>query len=962
MPNKKRIFVFFIILLVLSFLVGALPALVSEGIFHLNSTLVIILALLSPILSPFIELIYSNIANIVKKANYNRKRIVSILEENYRNFIQHLIIPSARGNTVNELLPLHSIERRIMSVEDLEKYVERGEKNVDSFPFTQIVEELKGSPPRSLSSSPLKYIITGILRKRKKIKNEGKRLLKYIITGIPGVGKTSCSFQLALKQLEAFNNKESNYLPLWFDIGERTGRKQLGNGLKSLRDILKDCSTQVSKEEQLKTYLAFLEGKSVDNVELRLSDDDFEIFWILDGWNENPINDMITWLSNRDTITIFSRMGGEPLGSSSISFDKYTLRPFTVQDSISFLTQFNHIPEKCARIIASSLDEHYGEEFLIPFFLNIIVYNLSMQGINDTVQTINYFNIEQTTKFSFLKDFFYSILERDFSSINAQRKLNDRLKRQILSWFSQILYFIVKKNSNAPSRMIFREEDLQDAIDNVRPPEIVRTDPLEVLTDLLFIEKVQDNRGERTISYSLVHELYLDFFLAYAISSFWEKKENEPKFDNDGRMYLQWMDNESFDEVWFLIADKWKDSKENNFEKFIIKCLEFRRDKKDNQDLTLQHILDYIRNRVLSYSFLHPNKRSISSHHNICLSLRLFPGGIKELDLSETKVTDISALVHCTNLQYLDLSGTKVTDISALVHCTNLQYLDLSGTDVQDISPLSHCPNLQKIYLSGTDVQDIRPLSSCPNLQVLYLLGTDVQDIRPLSSCPNLQVLYLLGTHVQDIRPLSHCPNLEELDLRGTHVQDIRPLSSCPNLQRLRLSGTKVTDISVLKNCPNLQELDLSDTDVQDISPLSSCLNLQELYLLATHVQDINPLSHCPKLQVLDLRGTHVQDINPLSHCPKLQVLDLHGTKVTDISVLKNCPNLQELDLSGTKVTDLNPLSSCLNLQELDLSGTKVTDLNPLSSCLNLQALYLSDTDVTDLNPLSSCLNLQALI
>ena len=47
--------------------------------------------------------------------------------------------------------------------------------------------------------------------------------------------------------------------------------------------------------------------------------------------------------------------------------------------------------------------------------------------------------------------------------------------------------------------------------------------------------------------------------------------------------------------------------------------------------------------------------------------------GATALSLSNTKVTDISALANCTALRSLSLYGAKVTDISALANCTALE-------------------------------------------------------------------------------------------------------------------------------------------------------------------------------------------------------------------------------------------------------------------------------------------------
>jgi hypothetical protein len=67
------------------------------------------------------------------------------------------------------------------------------------------------------------------------------------------------------------------------------------------------------------------------------------------------------------------------------------------------------------------------------------------------------------------------------------------------------------------------------------------------------------------------------------------------------------------------------------------------------------------------------------------------------LDLSGTSVRDIRPLDRLRSLEYLNLSKTKVDDISALSDLTSLKALDLSGTSVRDIRPVGQLPNLREL-------------------------------------------------------------------------------------------------------------------------------------------------------------------------------------------------------------------------------------------------------------------------
>ena len=60
----------------------------------------------------------------------------------------------------------------------------------------------------------------------------------------------------------------------------------------------------------------------------------------------------------------------------------------------------------------------------------------------------------------------------------------------------------------------------------------------------------------------------------------------------------------------------------------------------------------------------------------------------KGLDLSHTKVTDLTPLKKLTKLESLDLSNTKVTDLTPLKGLTKLRQLRLVRSQVTDLTPL----------------------------------------------------------------------------------------------------------------------------------------------------------------------------------------------------------------------------------------------------------------------------------
>ena len=99
---------------------------------------------------------------------------------------------------------------------------------------------------------------------------------------------------------------------------------------------------------------------------------------------------------------------------------------------------------------------------------------------------------------------------------------------------------------------------------------------------------------------------------------------------------------------------------------------------------------------------------------------RVEPGN-RDLDLTESQVSDLRPLADLTTLERLRLGGTQISDISPLAKLTALEWLDLAYTRVSDISILAHLPALGRIDLRGTKVsidaiQELR--TSRPNLHI----------------------------------------------------------------------------------------------------------------------------------------------------------------------------------------------------------------------------------------------------
>ena len=103
-------------------------------------------------------------------------------------------------------------------------------------------------------------------------------------------------------------------------------------------------------------------------------------------------------------------------------------------------------------------------------------------------------------------------------------------------------------------------------------------------------------------------------------------------------------------------------------------------------------------------------------------------------------ITDVPVIVRILSrlpyLTSLGLSNSNIEDVSALIpvlsDLTGLRDLNLGNTGMTDLSPLTELTNLTGLYLSGNNISDISPLAGLTNLTSLHLWNNNISDISPL--------------------------------------------------------------------------------------------------------------------------------------------------------------------------------------------------------------------------------------
>ncbi len=318
------------------------------------------------------------------------------------------------------------------------------------------------------------------------------------------------------------------------------------------------------------------------------------------------------------------------------------------------------------------------------------------------------------------------------------------------------------------------------------------------------------------------------------------------------------------------------------------------------------------------------------------------------------KYSDIKSITE------LDLSGSKISDISALENLPKLTSLNLAGIDISDISVLAKLTNLTSLCLIGNQISNINALKNLTNLTELDLRGNQIRDVSALEKLTNLTELYLDNNQISDISMLENLIYLTDLRLRNNSISNISALSNLTNLTNLDLGENRISSISAIEHLTFLKELSLRDNQISDISALKNLIDLETLYLYNNQIEDISALKSLTNLTSLSIHNNQISDIDALENLTNLTFLYIHHNQITDISALGKLTNLKKLELNNNQIRDINALMYLTNLKELVLKNNHISDISALKNLKKLEKLELNGNPITDYSPIEG-LNIEDL-
>ncbi|EFM65350.1 leucine Rich Repeat protein [Peptostreptococcus stomatis DSM 17678] len=213
------------------------------------------------------------------------------------------------------------------------------------------------------------------------------------------------------------------------------------------------------------------------------------------------------------------------------------------------------------------------------------------------------------------------------------------------------------------------------------------------------------------------------------------------------------------------------------------------------------------------------------------------------LDISGNKnISDLSPLFNSNKLVRLLANGNKITSLEGLRNMIDLKELHVSENKISDLSPLEKLLNLDDLDIGNNpDIESIEVLKNLTNISELKMNN---------------------AKKVKDFTPISSLKNLDELNITRCGLTDISFLEGLNNITEMNLQQNEITDINPLVNMGNLREIKLGYNKIFDASPVSKLRSKFKVAIeMGSQESEVDANNHLIKNPILDQSGNKL-DIN----------------------------------------------------------------------------------------------------
>ena len=333
-----------------------------------------------------------------------------------------------------------------------------------------------------------------------------------------------------------------------------------------------------------------------------------------------------------------------------------------------------------------------------------------------------------------------------------------------------------------------------------------------------------------------------------------------------------------------------------------------------------------------------------------------------EVNNYQIEVSGISSLKRLKKLSTLHIVGAYF-DSSELGELTQVRWLDISQNKISDISALENLDNLEQLYIDVTEVMDISALCELNKLEVLDITETNIRKLPenfPLENLKNLELKEEIFDKIEDKEKLYNISDLTLDKLRRTErtgellqaMDNLRCLSinngawgeeysfeflrNMDQIRKLSLGqsvgseGYTRGETGVFASMKNLKGIEWKgvggdDQTVEEIlEEIGKAKQLNWIYMLVYMDGadlDLNYFSGLSELEKLII--AHSSDSNKkivgLENLQMISKLSLHNPEKSLVEAASKLNNLTYFEISNSELSDLNVLKDAPKLKRIDV-------------------------------------------
>ena len=254
----------------------------------------------------------------------------------------------------------------------------------------------------------------------------------------------------------------------------------------------------------------------------------------------------------------------------------------------------------------------------------------------------------------------------------------------------------------------------------------------------------------------------------------------------------------------------------------------------------------------------------------------------------------------------LSLPWKNIFSLKGLEHAINLRNLNLSNNFIEDITPLEKLVELEDLNLTNNKIKDPKSIAKLTKLRQLVLRKNLMNNLDFLNDLKVESLDISMNSVLKDYIPNNlKLENLRSLNISGIGLDNISFLKNAGKLERLVAEENAIKDLTPLAELKTLRTLYLDRNNISDITALKDLASLEELLLYKNNIENVDALKgkkYLYRLMLNDNLG--LKNIDALKDVPNISSIDISNTSVTDISALKDAKYLYYIALKDTKISD----------------------------------------------------------